>query len=239
MARCGPPGNSLTNNRGHPNRWKTWKLIVREFGNAERDVTALDRHPFPPHGWEVELDDTADGQFFPIVDPDRTHLEITEWLDVRYDAEDAEDRMKVIAELATAEPNNVTDLTTPWFQLGDIRLLQLKNPDFRDEREARMIFDVAPRWMFVHHRSGTFGITPYIEVSADSGTNKTHARDSFLREAGRLPILSVTIGPTPLGDEAIASTREFLEFNRYPDVPSTRAPSRFANRASGLERESG
>lgn len=183
---------------------------------------AGDVHPFPPAGHEVEFDEHEGGRFV-VSDPDSVLIESAGWLAVRYDTAGVEKRVQRMGDLAVRSPNTAADILGPWINLRDIKLLQLKNPDFKDEREARMIFEVLPRWKFVHHRDGRFGVTPYIQVSAESETTKANRLDNFLPEPGRLPIRSVMIGPTPLGQEIIDSTKEFLEFNGYPDVEVTKS----------------
>ncbi|WP_433585819.1 hypothetical protein [Microbacterium hydrocarbonoxydans] len=179
-------------------------------------------HPSPPKGYEPEWDE-FDGQRFKIDDPDGHRVEYTEWLPVRYDTRGVKARVKRIAGLAQREPDTFRDAVLPYMNFHDIRMMEFKNPDFRDEREARMIFDVHPRWMFVAHRHGKYGVTPYIHVSAESEDNRKTPYSSWLQSPGKLPIRSVTLGPTPLGDEAVEATREFLEFNGYPDVKVNRS----------------
>ncbi len=176
-------------------------------------------HPYPPTGWGPELvdEDEDDGPVYD-VDPDNVRIEIQKWEPVDYDDQVAQTRVEFIAKLARQAPNPLSDALFPWSNLGGIDLLQLKNEAFRDEREARTIFEVSPRWKFVKHRPTRFGLTPYIEVSAVAKNNRREVRDNYLTEPAKLPIREVHIGPSPLGDESVEAVREFLEFNGYPDV---------------------
>ncbi len=176
-------------------------------------------HPHPPAGQRLEYDE--EGNI--VYDPDQLHIEAVPWRKVRYDAAGVDGRVDRIAKLAEKPPHPLTDIFLPWHELADIKMLELKHPAFKDEREARMIVEVAPRWKFVHHYDGRFGVTPFIELSAVNDGNQKWANDRYLTEAGTLPIRSVMIGPTPLGDEVIAATREFLEVNGYPDVDVSRS----------------
>lgn len=183
---------------------------------------AGDEHPFPPGGHEVQYDEDDDGR--PIAfNPDSVLIENAGWLSVLYNTSGVESRVQLIGDLAMRRPNMTADILGPWAILRDINLLQFKNPDFKDEREARMIYEVHPRWKFVHHRDGRFGVTPYIQVSAAPEAARNSPYDNFVPEPGRLPIRSVMIGPTPLGLEIVDSTKEFLEFNGYPDVEVTKS----------------
>ncbi|MGN6198840.1 hypothetical protein [Humibacter sp.] len=186
-----------------------------------------DAHPHPPEGWGPEFDNDPDGQQFVVADPDEVQIEPGKWSAVHYDTSVADARVRRIASLAAEAPNSVSDVMRPWLSLGGIDLLQLKHPAFADEREARAVFEVYPRWKFVKHRTTRFGLTPYIEVSSASGENQYAINDRFVKQAARLPIRSVQIGPSPLGDESVRAVSEFLEFNGYPDVPVDKSATPF------------
>lgn len=179
-----------------------------------------DTHPFPPSTWvreEIDRDDDGDPILGP--DPDEVRIEFQGWNPVQYDSTTAERRVKRIAKQARQAPDPLSDALLPWMNLGGIDLLQLKHHAFVDEREARMVFEVYPRWKFVKHRSTRFGLTPYIEVSAADEDNQVAANNRFVtKAASRLPIRAVHIGPSPLGDESVDALREFLEFNGYPGM---------------------
>ncbi len=179
-----------------------------------------DSHPHPPKGWQPEIID-YDEEGRPIMgpDPDGVRVEKQMWGRVEYDDTLARGRVNSIKALAMNAPHVVADALLPWGTLGQIDLLQLKHPAFIDEREARTVFEVFPRWKFVKYRTSRFGLTPYIEVSPADGTNMYAATDPFVhRPAAKLPIRSVHIGPSPLGEESVSALSEFLEFNGYPDV---------------------
>jgi hypothetical protein len=177
-------------------------------------------HPHPPRSWKQIMDADESGTPFSIADPDEVHIESKQWRPVEYRASEAKKRVSRIADLASKPPGTVTDALFPWLNLGGIDLLQLKHPAFQDEREARMVFDVHPRWAFVQHRSSRFGVVPYIEVSAADSDNQESINHRFVsKPAKKLPIRSVLIGPSPLGSESIAALEEFLELNGYPDIP--------------------
>jgi hypothetical protein len=181
--------------------------------------TDATEHPNPPAGWEFERDE--EGSI--IVNPDQVHIEVVPWRKVRYNTAGVDARVDRIAKLAEKKKNPISDLFFPWHELADIKMLELKHPAFKDEREARMILEVNPRWKFVHHYEGRFGVTPFIELSAVNEDNQHNANNRYLTAAGKLPIRSVMIGPTPLGDEVIDATKEFLELNGYPDVDVSRS----------------
>lgn len=185
-------------------------------------------HPHPPSSWgREELGTDTDGGPILGPNPDHVRIEIQGWSPVQYDSKTAIERVERIAKIARKKPDPLSDALLPWMSLGGIDLLQLKHDAFADEREARMIFEVNPRWKFVKHRSTRFGITPYIEVSTPDETNQLAANDRFITGAARLPIRSVHIGPSPLGEESIGALREFLEFNGYPDVPVVKSSTPF------------
>lgn len=190
---------------------------------------SADRHPFPPASWKRdEIDEDDDGEPIYGPDPDEVRIESDGWWPVQYDSATALKRVERIADLARREPHPFSDALLPWANLGGIDLLQLKHPAFVDEREARLVFEVNPRWKFVKHRSTRFGLTPYIEVSPADGENQRAANDRFVTHpARRLPIRAVHIGPSPLGDESVDALREFLEFNGYPDLPVLKSETPF------------
>ncbi|KQW05574.1 hypothetical protein ASC66_11335 [Leifsonia sp. Root4] len=186
-------------------------------------------HPSPPAGWEPEIVD-EDDEGNPIFgqDPDAIQIEIQRWTAVQYKAKPARKRVERIAKLAAKQPNPLSEHLLPWMELGGIDLLQLKHPAFVDEREARTVFEVNPRWKFVKHRATRFGLTPYIEVSAADDDNQYASNDRFVTHpAKKLPIRAVHIGPSPLGEESVAALREFLEFNGYPDLPVLKSDTPF------------
>jgi hypothetical protein len=189
-----------------------------------------DDHPSPPENWIREvLDEADDGR--PILgrDPDQVRIEMSpKWKPVRYDDATAVSRVELIAKLARKAPEPLADALLPYTNLARIDLLQLKHSAFKDEREARMVFEVNPRWKFVKHRPTRFGLTPYIELSAVEEANQNAANERYVtKPASRLPILAVHIGPSPLGDESMDALREFLEFHGYPDLPIKKSTTPF------------
>lgn len=187
-----------------------------------------DEHPFPPRDWEPEPDWDDEGHPIQSYDPDQVLIELQPWTAVRYDKKTATKRVERIAQLASQPPNPLSDALLPWMNLGGIDLLQMKHAAFKDEREARMVFEVRPRWKFVKHRATSFGLTPYIEESAFDHTNQNAANERFVtRPAKQLPIRAVHIGPSPVGDESVDALREFLEFHGYPDLPLAKSTTPF------------
>lgn len=185
-------------------------------------------HPSPPRRWEVETDEDDDGRPYVVDDPDKVLIESQSWTPVRYKTKTAEERVERIAKLATRESDPLSDAFLPWVNLGGIDLLQLKHPAFKDEREARMIFEVRPRWKFVKHRATRFGLAPYIEVSSADSENQRAINERFVTQPARkLPIRSVHIGPSPIGDESVDALREFMEFHGYPDLPIEKSTTPF------------
>lgn len=189
-----------------------------------------DSHPSPPAGWGREVYDEDDGGR-PILGPDPDDIRIETsagWQPVQYDGSTAAERVERIAWLARKDPEPLADALLPYSNLGGIDLLQPKHSAFVDEREARIVFDVYPRWKFVKHRPGRFGLIPYIEISAAEKSNQNSANERFVtKPASKLPILAVHIGPSPLGEEFVDALREFLEFNAYPDVPIEKSATPF------------
>ena len=118
--------------------------------------TKLATHPHPPKDWEVEFDEDQDGHVFAIYDRDAVRIEEESWRPVQYNTTAAAERVDRIADLARRDADAVTDALVPWMSLAGIDLLQLKHPALKDEREARTIFDVKPRWKFVKHRATRF-----------------------------------------------------------------------------------
>ncbi|MCA1307142.1 hypothetical protein LC082_09545 [Microbacterium esteraromaticum] len=189
----------------------------------------IGEHPSPPQGWGRHVvDEDEDGRPIYGEDPDAVRVEVQAWAPVQYDPSTARSRVERIAKLAARRPDPLADALLPWTNLAGIDLLQLKHPAFEDEREARMVFEVHPRWKFVKHRTTRFGLTPYIEVSAPERGNQHAINDRFLtKPASRLPIRAVHIGPSPLGDESVDSLAEFLEFHGYPNVPIEKSSTPF------------
>jgi hypothetical protein len=193
------------------------------------EQTPRESHPSPPADWGPEIYGTDDeGRLIHGPDPDEVRIEVQHWTPVQYDATTARERVEQIALLARAKADPLSDALIPWMALGGIDLLQLKHPAFQDEREARMVLEVTPRWKFVKHRSTRFGLTPYIEVSTADETNQTDKNQRYITQPGKkLPIRSVHIGPSPLGEESVDALREFLEFQGYPDLPVVKSTTPF------------
>lgn len=187
-----------------------------------------DVHPSPPANREPAPSGVRFRGLTPMG-PDPDHLKVVShgWTRVRYDAADAELRVREIAKMAAGEDDPFKEMFWPSAVLGGIDLMQLKHPAFEDEREARMVFNVTPRWKFVRHRATRFGLTPYIEVSPADGGNLDPSGKFLTRAAARLPIKAVHIGPSPLGAESEDALREFLEFNGYPDTPVVKSETPF------------
>lgn len=193
------------------------------------EQVAGESHPSPPAAWVREvIDEDAEGRPIYGDDPDYVRIEIQGWTPVQYDSKTALTRVERIAKLARRDPDPLSDAFLTWMNLGGIDLLQLKHEAFIDEREARIVIEVYPRWKFVKHRSTRFGLTPYIEVSAADDENQSAANGGFVTQAAaRLPIRAVHIGPSPLGDESVDALREFLEFSGYPDLPVLKSDTPF------------
>lgn len=193
------------------------------------EQVASDSHPSPPAAWGREvIDEDDEGRPIYGEDPDHVRIESKAWTPVQYDSKAALTRVERIAKLARKDPDPLSDALLPWMNLGGIDLLQLKHEAFIDEREARMVIEVHPRWKFVKHRSTRFGLTPYIEVSAVDGENQTASNSRFVTHAAaKLPIRAVHIGPSPLGDESVDALRQFLEFSGYPDLPVLKSATPF------------
>lgn len=102
------------------------------------------------------------------------------------------------------------------------QLTLIKDRGFHHEEEARLhFFGVTPEWRFVHYRSTSLGVTPYIVLTeASDQTQETDGWGSGTFESvpRRLPIVAVRIGPTRYPDLAERGLRSLLNENGYTNV---------------------
>ena len=197
----------------------------------------FEQHPSPPPGWGNGVEDwTEEGEPIPGPDPDEPYTWGGEWGAVQYLDEGsplASDELERI--VAEVRPPRVGRVSIPFigdYFTGIDPSVLFKDPGFRDEREVRVTWTVNPWWKFVLYRASRFGVTPYIEVAADDGTDPTDLeRDRNLlmpERVGKLPLRSVRIGPTRATASAESALRQLLDAHGYGEtsIVTSSAPYR-------------
>lgn len=131
---------------------------------------------------------------------------------VIYDKDIAESVVTVLMSEADSYPyNNEFGEVEVGYLLGTLAGLLtvtaciIKHPSFSEENEYRQIYQpgTTELELDVKHRTGQFGLTPYVEIGMESG---------------RLPIRSVTIGPCKDRDLEHKALDSLLFENGYEDV---------------------
>ncbi|WP_369746492.1 hypothetical protein [Paenarthrobacter sp. AMU7] len=188
-----------------------------------------DEHPNPPAGYgddAIEYDE--EGIPFRTYDPDDVFIEGGEWKSVVYDLKEQSEIITTVFEklrdgvekrLAPAEKGKLRVWLFPFFMNEDLDLI--KNDGFRDELEERIIVWPNPAWKFVFHRTGPYGLVPYVKLTSLRGENIDPDEKRFATKAGRLPIREIRIGPTPYRVQATASLKQLLEFYGLHDIKVT------------------
>ncbi|MEV8085015.1 hypothetical protein [Pseudarthrobacter oxydans] len=194
-------------------------------------------HPNPSPDYYADMYDVdKDGQIVEhpdgspavIFDPDSLIIEGGQWKPVVY--EQAE-QSKFITEIfetlrqgvekrnSSPEDGRLRFWLYPYFMNETLDLI--KNEGFRDEREERIIVWLNPDWKFVFHRTGPFGLVPFVKLTSLRGENVDPSEDRFATRSGKLPIREIRIGPTPYSAEATASLKQLLGFHGLHDVKVT------------------
>jgi hypothetical protein len=131
---------------------------------------------------------------------------------VIYKKETAEAVVSLLMEEADAYPyNNDFGEVEVGYLLGTLAGLLnvtaciIKHPSFSEENEYRQIYQpgTTELELDVKHRTGQFGLTPYVEIGMENG---------------RLPIESITIGPCKEPDLEHTALDSLLFANGYEDV---------------------
>ncbi|WP_422935016.1 hypothetical protein [Sinomonas sp. P47F7] len=119
---------------------------------------------------------------------------------------------------------NFTDVTVKdffEFMLDLERHLQLfKNIAFKDELERRIVSPLSHPYLkraFMKYRPGKYGVVPFVELGIPEGESDAHSDGP--QTIRRLPILRVTVGPTPYPEAARRSVLDLLGSCGYGDVP--------------------
>ncbi|MFF2275591.1 hypothetical protein [Agromyces sp. NPDC058126] len=181
-----------------------------------------DAHPYPPPGWEVELEYGPDGEQFVGYDPDEAYAYGGQWGLVKYltpTSSTAGDELEdlVIQLRKPAAPDKRMIPLIFDYLAGPEPTALWKDPGFKDEREVRMMWHVNPWWKVVKYRPGRFGVTPFIEVAA---SREPREYRGLVEPAAvtRLPIKTVRIGPTRNEKSAIQALRQMLDAHGYGGV---------------------
>jgi len=197
----------------------------------------LEQHPSPPPGWGDEVEDwTERGEPIPGPDPDQPYTWGGDWDAVQYLNEDStlapDELERIVRELRPPRSGRLSiPLIGDYFTEIDPSVL-FKNTGFKDEREVRVTWTVNPWWKFVLYRASRFGVTPYIEVAAHDGTEPSDLeRERSLlmpHRVGRLPLMSVRIGPTRATESAEHALRQLLDAHGYGEtsIVTSSAPYR-------------
>lgn len=196
------------------------KLSARELVDAAR-------HPSPPpkyynDEWHEEITDEDGATHYVGWSPDDPQQLTEGWDAVVYQPEEqrqlAADVLEQTIQAIQEERNGTakglfTGDARIWLAFESLRLI--KDSGFQDEREWRLLSTVAPAWKFVDFRSGPYGLVPFVEL----GNTDFPARQGDGKEAvGKLPIVSVMVGPNPHGVETTNSIRMLLEKAGYGNV---------------------
>lgn len=196
------------------------KLGARELSDAAQ-------HPSPPPNyyngeWHEEITDDDGATHYVGWSPDDPQQLTEGWDAVVYKPEEQRQLAADVLEKTIQAIQEEKNGTAKGFFTGDARiwlafesLRLIKDSGFQDEREWRMLSSVAPAWKFVEFRSGPFGLVPFVEL----GNIDPPARQSDGKEAvGKLPIVSVMVGPNPHGNETTTSVRMLLEKAGYGHI---------------------
>lgn len=181
-----------------------------------------DSHPYPPPGWEVELEYGQNGEEFVAYDPDEAYAYGGQWGLVRYLTPTSGTAKKELEDLISqlrkpAAPDSHVFPFILDYIAGPEPTALWKDPGFKDEREVRVMWHVNPWWKLVKYRPGRFGVTPYIEVAASS-ESREHRGLVERANIARLPIRAVRIGPTRNEGPAIETLRQMLDAHGYGGV---------------------
>jgi hypothetical protein len=108
-------------------------------------------------------------------------------------------------------------------------LQTFKHSGFEDEREMRIVCWTAlySTLVYVKHRPSRYGIVPYVELCLPADPDGT--LDNCPEPVQELPILGISVGPTPYPEEAAAGARELLRSVGRDTVPviSSKVPFRW------------
>lgn len=95
-----------------------------------------------------------------------------------------------------------------------------KDAGFASENEARVVSSAMASGRYVKSRPSRYGVVRYVELAAGSQDRGFVVRDEEQKGSWeRLPITSITIGPSPFADRGVRSVRRLLKENGYEDVP--------------------
>lgn len=187
-----------------------------------RAQTSATRHPHPPANYYGG----PRGEFGTLEEyPDEDGQVVEDWQPMIYEEERQEEIIRRALEslrmaLDQARGNNFSFGVA----LRKLKLLselnRIKHKGFKDEHEVRILAQLSPPWKYVLHRSGRFGMIPYVELGMPSGGSHGSRREF---EGGRqkmepLPIRQINIGPTPYREEAKYGLEQLLSFLGYHDV---------------------
>lgn len=182
-------------------------------------------HPFPPPGYKEGPRD-PNGQL--EWDPDQEGQIVEPWDAMVYER----DEQKKILAQALSDLRDAHDVAKRdssefsfSFYMEQLSLLgqlnRIKDHAFCDEQELRTLAEVSPAWKYVLHRTGRYGLIPYIELGVPKGGTiglKRDFTDRGTQKMERLPIRQINIGPTPFPEEAKFGLLQLLGFLGYHDV---------------------
>lgn len=102
--------------------------------------------------------------------------------------------------------------------LSDLAQL-IKDGGFSTEAEVRLVARPLTESSFVKYRGSRYGVVRYVELVAGNSVQGFVVRRETERESwARLPITSVTIGPSPFAERGRDSVVHLLKSNGYPHV---------------------
>ncbi|ASN20124.1 hypothetical protein [Arthrobacter sp. YN] len=228
-------GDSLTLWRNYGREHVSFAVGLDESVPLVPIAGCLDnQHPNPSPGYydgmyEVDVDGSVlehpNGAPVVVDDPDRVLIECSVWKSVVYDRDDQKQligkvfnnlRAGVEERRGRSEESRRTFWLYPYLMNEDLEIV--KNVGFQDEREKRVVVWLNPDWKFVFHRTGPFGLVPYVKLTSLEGAETEPYETDYVTAPGRLPIREIRVGPTPYGAGAVRSLKQMLDFQGFHDV---------------------
>lgn len=161
-----------------------------------------------------DVDDDESRQY--VIAEARRDLGSFTWREAVYDPENqiqiAWGRLLELESAAVARSNGQQAERYELDVMSDIydELQTFKHPGFEDEQEMRVVCwaGLHTDLVYVKHRPSPYGIVPYVELClpVDSNSNPSEGPEPVQE----LPIVGISVGPTPYPEEAASGARELL-----------------------------
>lgn len=180
-----------------------------------------------------DVDDEKSRQHV-IADAHRS-LGTFEWRQAVYESEKqieiAWGRLRELVDAAEAHAKQQQGPRHELDVMADIysELQAFKNSGFEDEREMRVVCWTAlySTLVYVKHRPSRYGIVPYVELCLPADPDGSSA--NYPEPIQELPIVGISVGPTPYPEEAATGARELLRSIGRDTIPviSSKVPFRW------------